>query len=192
MRSIEVEFPSGRELLSSYWGFLHHGGLVLEDRDDLTEGEDILVNVRIRSLKQSYQLTGRVLRKSSGEDRRTIIAFAADQDQEMMLNAAWADSHDTPQRKHRRFPIDREVSYTPADAPDKSTRGYLLNVSPGGCRLNGPTVLQPGARVQVDAQGIAFAGQVRWSSPGGDMGIEFSRSDLPVQKLLGGSTTAKS
>jgi len=168
MRSIQVHFPSGREVLSSYWGFLHQGGLVLREAEDLSEGDDVVLDVRIKSLKP-----------------RAFVEFAGGQDQEVMLNAAWADSHDVPQRKHRRYPVGgREVRYAAADAPDKLACGHLLNVSPGGCRLKGATVLPKGARVQLNAQGLYLEGQVRWSSPAGEMGIEFSRPDLVIQALL--------
>jgi PilZ domain len=181
MRSIQVHFPSGREVLSNYWGFLHHGGLVLREVEtDLAEGDDVVLDVKIKSLKQTYRFAGRVVKKTE----RAFVAFADGQDQEVMLNAAWADSHDVPQRKHRRYPIGREVRYAVAGAPEKSARGHLLNVSPGGCRLKGATVLPPGARVQVHAQGLQLEGQVRWSSAAGEMGIEFSRPDLVVQALL--------
>ena len=54
MRSIQVQFASGREVLNSYWGFLRNGGLVLADPQNLIEGDDVIVDVKIKSLKRSY------------------------------------------------------------------------------------------------------------------------------------------
>ena len=45
MRSIQVQLASGREVLNSYWGFLRNGGLVLADPHDLTEGDDVIVDL---------------------------------------------------------------------------------------------------------------------------------------------------
>jgi PilZ domain len=183
MRSVQVHFPSGREVLASYWGFLQHGGLVLREPPDLNEGDSIVLDVKIKSLKQTYRFAGQVVKRTQ-EEPRTFVAFTEGQDQEVMLNAAWADTHDVPQRKHRRYPIGQEVRYAQASAPDHAERGRLLNVSPGGCRLKGTAVFPAGARVKVNALGIALDGQVRWSTPGGEMGIEFARPDLVVQALL--------
>jgi hypothetical protein len=191
MRSIRVHFPSGREVLSSYWGFLQHGGLVLHEPRDLAEGDSVVLDVRIKSLKQAWKFLGSVVKRSlaaEGDVPRSFVKFQEGQDQEVMLNAAWADSHDVPQRKHRRYPLGREVRYEEVNGvPHAPLRGRLLNVSPGGCRLkvaSGDAVFAIGARVRVEAMGIQLDGQVRWSSPGGEMGIEFSRPDLVIQALL--------
>jgi hypothetical protein len=185
MRTIEVRFPSGREVLGSYWGFLEHGGLVLKDPVSLSEGEAVLVEVRIQSLKQTYRLEGRVVRRGA-DGRRAFIAFNGGQDQQSMLNAAWADTHDVPQRKHRRYPSENEVSYAARGNGngDEPHRGRLINVSPGGCRLRGSTPLPVGARLVVNASGILLEGQVRWCTPGNEMGIEFDRPEMVVQTLL--------
>ena len=41
MRSVQVQFASGREVLNSYWGFLRNGGLVLAEPWDLSEGDSV-------------------------------------------------------------------------------------------------------------------------------------------------------
>ena len=187
MRSVQVHFPSGREVLSSYWGFLENGGLVLRESPELEEGDAILLDVRIKSLKQTYRFAGRVVKRSpspKNDGHRAFVAFDEGQDQESMLNAAWADSHDVPQRKHRRYPGGGEVRYiTPAE-PARIGKGKILNVSPGGCCLKGSMMFPVGARVRVTALGIELDGQVRWITPGDEMGIEFAKPDLVVQALL--------
>src|SRR5438046_1568375 len=110
MKNISVRFQSGRELLNAYWGFLDDGGLFLEGHvgvDD-KEGERIVADVRIESLKKRFTLKGRIAKR---DDRRTVIAFDKGEGQDLLLNAAWADSHDVPQRKHRRFQTGSEVAY---------------------------------------------------------------------------------
>jgi Tfp pilus assembly protein PilZ len=185
MRSVPVQFPSGREVLSSYWGFLEHGGLVLRDSKDLREGDAVVLEVRIKSLKQSYRFAGRVVKRSSDE-KRTFVAFDKGQDQQQMLNAAWADTHDVPQRKHQRYMMGGgEALYGLGDAPSSMTRGEILDVSSGGCRLKGPVAFPVGARLKLATLGIEMTGQVRWVTPGREMGIEFIKPEREaLQSLL--------
>jgi hypothetical protein len=183
MRSVPVQFPSGREVLSSYWGFLKHGGLVLREPRDLKEGDAILLEVKIKSLKQSYRFAGRVVRRSTDE-QRTFVAFNEGQDQQIMLNAAWADTHDVPQRKHRRYPGGGEALYGLGDAPSAMTQGHVLDLSPGGCRLKGPVAFPIGAKLKISVLGQELVGQVRWTTPGKEMGIEFVRADAAVVQCL--------
>jgi Tfp pilus assembly protein PilZ len=186
MRSIQVSFPSGREVLSSYWGFLENGGLVLREPKDLAEGESILLDVRIKSLKQTFQFAGRVVKRTPADEKSTklFVAFNSGQDHQLMLNAAWADTHDVPQRKHRRYTRGADVRYHSPDAGAKPIRGRIIDVSPGGCRLRGAVGLPVGARVTVSALGIELEGQIRWSTPGNEMGIEFAKPELVVQAFF--------
>jgi hypothetical protein len=191
-----VQFSSGREVLSSYWGFLDNGGLVLKD-EGLREGDSVLLDVRIKSLKASYRLEAHVVRRSS-PDGRAFVAFKERAQQDLMLNAAWADTHDVPQRKHRRLPVaramQREVRYGRAERGSASTsspgistivEGQLLDVSPGGCRLRGSAVFPVGTKIRLHVEGGALEGQVRWATPGREMGVEFVRPDLVIEALLG-------
>jgi hypothetical protein len=183
MRSKEIVFASGRELLNSYWGFLRHGGLVLE-RDDFQEGEALTLDVKILSLKKSYRLSAKVARLSS-EGSRAFVAFDEGQIQDVMLNAAWADSHEVPQRKHRRYPFSTEVRYTPAKTDsDGAARGWMVNLSPGGCCLKGASAYPVGTPLRLVAHGIELNGLVRWTTAAREMGIEFTKPGSVVQALL--------
>lgn len=182
MRSIQVQFASGREVLNSYWGFLKNGGLVLVDPRDLTEGDNVLLDVKIKSLKRTYRLAARVVKRAA-DGGRTFVAFDAGQEQDIMLNAAWADSHEVPQRKHRRYPTGNQVLYA-SQGQQATHAGQILDVSPGGCRLRGPHLLPVGTRIKVIALGIELDGQVRWTAGGREMGVEFHKPALVVQALL--------
>jgi hypothetical protein len=186
MRSIQVHFASGREVLNSYWGFLKNGGLVLADPRDLVEGDDVLLDVKIKSLKRSYKLQAKVVKRGP-EGQRAFVAFDAGQDQDMMLNAAWADSHEVPQRKHRRYATGNKVLYSHNGQPANTHAGQILDVSPGGCRLRGPHLYPVGAHVRVIAMGIELDGHVRWTAGGREMGIEFQKPATVVQALLDAS-----
>jgi hypothetical protein len=183
MRSIQVQFASGREVLNSYWGFLKNGGLVLADPNDLAEGDNVVLDVKIKSLKRSYKLAARVVKRAS-EGNRAFVAFDEGQEQDVMLNAAWADSHEVPQRKHRRYPTGNHVLYAQPGSSEATHAGQILDVSPGGCRLRGPQLIPVGGRVRVIAMGIELDGQVRWTAGGREMGIEFQKPALVVQALL--------
>ncbi len=182
MRSIQVQFASGREVLNSYWGFLRNGGLVLADPRDLSEGDSVVLDVKIKSLKRTYKLAAHVVKRAP-DGARAFVAFDEGQEQDLMLNAAWADSHEVPQRKHRRYPTGNQVLYAGgAEVPTHA--GQILDVSPGGCRLRGPHILPVGARIRVLALGIELDGQVRWCAGGREMGVEFQKPALVVQALL--------
>jgi hypothetical protein len=181
MRSVQVQFASGREVLNSYWGFLKNGGLVLPD-SDLSEGDDVVLDVKIKSLKRTYRLQARVVKRVP-DGRRAFVAFDEGQEQDVMLNAAWADTHEVPQRKHRRYLKGSRVQYRAAPG-DEAHAGQVLDVSSGGCRLRGPRTLPPGSRVRVLALGVELEGQVRWSTGAGEMGIEFNNPELVVQTLI--------
>jgi PilZ domain-containing protein len=183
MRSLQVHFASGREVLNSYWGFLKNGGLVLADPHDLIEGDDVVLDVKIKSLKASYKLQARVVKRAPDGDR-AFVAFDAGQEQDVMLNAAWADSHEVPQRKHRRYSTGNNVLYAAAGQPTTTHAGQILDVSPGGCRLRGPHMYPVGARIRVTTMGIDLDGQVRWNAGGREMGVEFQKPAMVVQALL--------
>jgi hypothetical protein len=182
MRSVQVQFPSGRELLNSYWGFLKHGGLVLREPRDLKEGDLLLLDVKIRSLKQSYRFEANVVRRSA-DGERAFVAFGAGQDEaSVMLNAAWADTHDVPQRKHVRVPVSDEISYSASDGSEAA--GHLVNWSRGGCAVKGTVPVPVGSKVHVLARGIDFEGKVRWTTPACEMGIEFVQPGPAIEALL--------
>jgi Tfp pilus assembly protein PilZ len=174
MRNVQVVFPSGRELLSSYWGFLQAGGLIIREPRELKEGETLVLEVKIRSLKQTYKFGMHVVRRTPDEDGEKIfVAFDDNQDQEVMLNAAWADTHEVPQRKHRRYPVTNHVTYFGVEPPSPPLEGKMLNLSRGGCRVKGAAPLSVGTRVTVEAGGYKLSGKIRWTTPAGEMGIEF-------------------
>jgi hypothetical protein len=181
MRSIQVQFPSGREVLSSYWGFLARGGLVLREPTDLSEGDALILEVRIKSLKQSYRFSAQVVRRAA-DGQRSYVAFDAGQDQEMMLNAAWADTHEVPQRKHRRFAASSQVLYGPADGNGRpAAQGRVIDVSRGGCRVKGTLAVPVGSRVKVSVLGMELVGKVRWTNTGCEFGVEFAQPTEALQ-----------
>src|SRR5262245_47954342 len=121
MRSARVEYPSGRELLAAYWGFLGSGGLVVPGSalataadalaaggDDGVDTESVLLEVRIASLRKEYRLRGRVKRS---DGRVAVIAFDEDQTQDILLAAAWADGQGVPERRHRRWNVELPLRF---------------------------------------------------------------------------------
>lgn len=201
MRTVAVQFPSGREVLGSYWGFLKDGGLILDaadprsdgvvtgalpEIDQLSEGEPLLLDIRVRTLKTAYRLAGRLVRRSP-DGRRAFVAFTSGQDQQALLDAAWADTYDVPQRKHRRYDQRAPIAYR-LDGGSES-EGEMVDVSPGGLRLRARAPLPVGARVQLRLleEGLdrdELHGKVRWSRGRNECGIELVRPAPIVQQLL--------
>ncbi len=182
MKTVHVQFESSRELLNVYWGFLEDGGLFLDEQagQGLQESDTILVEVGIATLKKKFLLEARVVRREAG---RTVVAFQKDQGQDLLLNAAWADSHDVPQRKHRRFRAAADVRYGASGGPT-DTIGHLVGVSHGGCCMRGVSMLPSGSRVSLLMSGAEVSGQVRWATSAGEMGIEFSSTNVPIHLLV--------
>jgi hypothetical protein len=185
-KSLNVTFPSARELLSSYWGLLANGGLVLPSRQGLREGDRVDIDVTIESSGQRCALKGHVVRRAphdpSASDR-VVIAFDPGEPQDMLLSAAWAEIENVPARRQRRFPLDVDIRF--AAAPDGSElSGRLVNLSLGGCCLRVPRS-QDGKKVPVGApltlisSKSKLVGIVKWSD-GSCRGIEFEGTE-PAQ-----------
>src|SRR4051812_32928110 len=101
MRMAKLEYPTGREVLRDYWGYLTSGGLLLGEREEalpvgLNDGDAFLVDVRICSLRKEYRLEARLRRRDDG---RPLVVFNHGTPQEL-LNAAWADGQGVPERRH--------------------------------------------------------------------------------------------
>ena len=142
-------------------GLPENGGLVLPDPQGSDEGDIVVLDVKIKSLKQTYKLAARVVKRAPDSDR-AFVAFDEGQEQDMMLNAAWADSHEVPQRKHRRYPTGKGPLHAPVSRRD-TLRGQILDVSPGGCRLRGAGRCRSARACASSRSGIELDGQVRWT-----------------------------
>jgi len=99
-----------------------------------------------------------------------VIAFDAGQ-QELMLNAAWADSQGVPERRHRRFHVDLPVHFSSGEAEGMAR---LFNLSRGGAGLMVDARLRSGSPIQISCAEFTAAGRVRWVSPHShQVGVEF-------------------
>ena len=187
MRTARLEYPSGREVLQDYWGFLTSGGLAVERSAELADGERVLVQLIIRSLRKEYRIEGQVRRQ--GE--RAVIAFDVGQSQDMLLAAAWADGNCVPERRHRRFEVDVAVRFRVAE---REGAGRLVNVSRGGCGLEViESGLRTGSRIRIEGPAFGVDGKVRWAQPGCRLiGVEFSRFREDLVEDLGGSLAPSS
>jgi hypothetical protein len=186
VKSIEITFTTGREVLQAYWGFLSNGGLVLpqEGEHGLELGDPVAMRVTIASSQREYKLRGHVVRRpdvSHASPERTVIEFAPGEPHDLLLSAAWSETDNVPARRHRRQPLDRAIgvhvpegSAAPAPLP-----GRLLNVSLGGCCVNvagGAHRVRAGDTVELVASGGTRAqGLVRWQRAD-DLGIQFDES----------------
>ena len=61
--AIDVRFGSGDELLSSYWGYLTGGGLIIAD-PGLEVGKPLSMRVTIDSSASQYRLRGTVVKRA--------------------------------------------------------------------------------------------------------------------------------
>ena len=168
LRTARIDFPSGREVLAAYWGFLSSGGLVVVDAD-LDEGDPVLLEVRIASLRKRFRIAGKVRRKLAG---RVVVAFEAGQLQDVLFNAAWADCNGVPERRHRRWEANLPVRFRSEGAEGE---GLIVNVSRAGCCLEAGTNLRFGSRVHLIGPDFETECRVRWSHPSRRLlGLEFT------------------
>lgn len=175
MRLTRLEYPSGREVLRDYWGFLSSGGLLLGERIEAVtvgtaDGEAVTVDVHISSLRKQFRLAGHLRRTDDG---RSLIVFERGQPQDL-LNAAWADGEGVPERRHRRWEVPSRVEVRYRLSNDAG-EGLLLNLSRGGCCLQLASPVRAGVPIQVRLAGEVIDGRVRWSRPSPCIvGIEFA------------------
>lgn len=194
MRTLQVQFASGREVLGHYWGLLSGGGLAIRlAGDEPTPGEQVHLVVHVCSIKKTYELDVTVLEVRRGaEGTQAMVAFLPGRPPVDLLDAAWADGCDAPQRRTRRLPVQEQVRYEPLDGsyPEGRT-GRLVNLSAGGCCIEGTVLPPPGTQVLLTmregTQGpVRLLGRVRWTErcDGGLMGVEFVGVHTGVGDLL--------
>jgi Tfp pilus assembly protein PilZ len=175
VKSIEITFKSGRDVLQAYWGFLSNGGLVLREDHGLSLGDPVNVSVTIASSRASYALRGHVVRRPdmTEVDRdRTIIEFNPGEPHDLLLSAAWSETDNTPTRRFKRLEVLRDVSLV---AAADAVPARLLNVSLGGCCVTVPAQapnFTAGSRVSVEVAGTCAPGVVKWRRST-DVGVEF-------------------
>lgn len=177
MRKLSVEFEAGRDLFEVYWNFLQSGGVVLRALavdGGAAEGEALEIALKIRSLKKSWRLAARVAQV--GRDGRVFLAFDPDQQQEDLVNAAWADAYAVPERRHRRIHLRANVGYRVGGGAAEMRPAVLTNLSRGGCCIETDERLPVGTRLELLGPGLAAAAKVRWvrRPPSRELGLEFS------------------
>jgi Tfp pilus assembly protein PilZ len=184
VKSIEITFTTGRDVLKAYWGFLSNGGLVLQEEHDLELGDPVALRVTIASSQREYRLRGHVVRRpdvSHASPERTVIEFAPGEPHDLLLSAAWAETDNVPARRHRRQPVDREIGVrVPVSGIGGGGQlsGRLLNVSLGGCCVNvsgSSHRVRAGELVELVANGTSAHGLVRWQRAD-DLGVQFDES----------------
>jgi hypothetical protein len=165
VKRLEVRYGRGRDLLGAYWGYLAHGGLVLDHQDGVTEGQSVAVNVRIDATNQAHELTGRVVSKPGRP--RTVIAFEGAANNEL-LRAAIEERA-----------VDLEAQVRAVDRGSAYRRARISNIGPDGCTLRlAEGDLEVGTSIQVRTGGIEILGCVVWSLDE-EVGVMFAFDEQP-------------
>ncbi len=213
MRTLQVQFSSGREVLGHYWGLLSGGGLAIElsqrmvgeEVPTCAVGEKLRLEVHVLSIKKTYCLDVQVVdvRTADNGPAQLMVSFLPDTVPDELLDAAWADGCDAPQRRSRRLPAHTAIRFDCLDGRGMEGRvGQLVNLSAGGCCIEGSGLPPPGTSVLLTtlpedgcaAAEVKLVGRVRWTErpdTGGMMGIEFLRSLPEVGTLLKELTRAR-
>jgi hypothetical protein len=183
MRVLRVAFEAGRDLFEVFWNFLQSGGVVLASSGGAVQGEAVRCEVRIRALKKEWSFDAKIARID--ERGRAFVAFEPGQDQEGMVNAAWADTYLVPERKHRRLYLRAEVRYAVGGSERAERPATLTNLSRGGCCIQTDERLPVGTLVHLTGAEFDSDAQVRWlrDPPSRELGLEFA-SPLALSEIL--------
>ena len=128
--AIDVRFGSGDELLSSYWGYLTGGGLIIAD-PGFEVGKPLSMRVTIDSSASQYRLRGTVVKREP-DSAKAIIAFRSGEAHDMLLSEALADSENVAPRRYARFGVDCRLV---ASWGANKSEVRIVNVSREGCCL---------------------------------------------------------
>lgn len=162
---VDVRFADRRDVLNAYWGYLSGGGLIINDDNDLLEGERVDLHVFIEASHHDYELAGKVVRL---ENRHAVIAFDPGESHNRLLTAALADS-------------DVELAATVTDRmTGAEATVHVFSLSEQGCCMR----LRPGEREPFDAgtdvvvqtAELRLTGCVVWAN-GDDRCIMFGNGD---------------
>ena len=109
--------------------------------------------------------------KRAPDGNRAFVAFDEGQEQDMMLNAAWADSHEVPQRKHRRYPTGNKVLYNRRASRRRRTRAKSSTSAPAAAACAGRTSIRSARACASSRSGSSSTGRcagpragARWGS----------------------------
>jgi hypothetical protein len=211
VRTVLVHFPSGKEVLGRYWGMLRGGGLQLLRGDleaplvDGEPGERVRLVVSVQTLKKTWQLVVKLVDVQGAEGGlRLTLEFLPEEPPDELLDAAWADGFDVPQRRSRRVHVAVPVKFTRLDC-GTAHEGELRNLSLSGCCVAGRELPREGAQVAVHipqellagqdpswpalasvAEDLTLAGRVRWTERPDDglMGVEFLRIEPRLEPII--------
>ena len=168
--AVDVSFRSGEDLLSSYWGYLSGGGLIIPD-PGIEEGEPLLMHVTLAGSANVHPVAATVVKREEGSNR-SIVAFAAGQVHDLLLSEAIADSEDVAPRRYARFRLECPVVALSCAVPrglatSDQCKVMLVNLSQEGCCVELPKssgmMLAKGERVEISHGGVQVVGTVVWS-----------------------------
>jgi PilZ domain len=166
VKDLEVRFETGREVLNAYWGYLSDGGLIIPDQGKLSVGDPVSLSVLIESLRSSYSLSGKVVRRDAAAGR-AVIAFNPGEPQDMLLNHALADAEQVPARRARRFRITLEARVSDASNGADVVDAHLVDLSEFGCCFriddSGEGCLPVGTPIEIAASDFEVGGRVVWT-----------------------------
>lgn len=166
LKRLDVRFASGQEVLSSYWGYLSNGGLIIDaSARDLEVGDEVVLRVVIESADSDYLFHGQVV-KHQPDGGLAVVAFHPGEPHDMLLTEALAETDDVPARRHRRYPVDltAEVTEVGEAAPASA---QVVNISEEGCCLavadQHASRFAVGTAVSIRTTTFSAEGRVVWS-----------------------------
>lgn len=127
---VVVDFADGEQLLTSYWGYLTGGGLIIDD-PGVEVGEPIALQVTIKASSTRLRLEGTVVKREP-DSNKSIVAFRAGEAHDMLLSQAMSQSENVAPRRYARFTVNQSVKVS---IMGSEVSVMLVNLSQEGCCL---------------------------------------------------------
>lgn len=200
MSILIARFRNGEEFIERYQSTFRNGGLFHPTRKALEPGTQVVLDIRMASLKDSMMVRGKVVwrqRGKRGTDQRAglgieFLPFEGAKRDHLLELARGDRAPETAQRRHRRLPIAISVDWR---VPNETQRhaGRLDDIGTGGVFIRTqekpeegtPLVLELPASGRGASQSIE--GRVAWtrSAPGVEgVGVEFRCRDIGGMRRL--------
>lgn len=158
MKTMEVRYASGQDVLKAYWGYLTGGGLRLSAVGGVGRGDEVCVRVVNEASGACATLLGEVMCETAAGD--LLVAFSSPDSQQCLFTAALSD-----------LLVDVEgMIAQPTAAGTRRRRGRITSVSRQGCRIatgdEEENEFALGTHVEFDGSGIHVGGYIVASGSG--------------------------
>jgi uncharacterized protein (TIGR02266 family) len=204
MRVIRLTFCDLRDLLSHYLEVTQEGGFFWSTRQELVEGEEVVLEIELPDYEEELSIQCRVMGslRDKGLDVEPgyLLGFKPEETakRERLLEIVGRNIIGSNRRFHRRYHKAMAVAWRTGEGEDMQV-GHTVNVSLGGAFVRSDVLPPEDAEVTLHLRcgeqypSITVNGRVAWTRVEGEqfgMGVQFLNLDpgqtKQLQKVLKG------